>query len=171
VLLQETGGDQRILGIGIGNFEGDALLILLSGVEVQRPLTFMVTRNLLETVGGRVREVRINRLAEETFLAETVIQTPDGQERVVDSRPSDAIYLAIVARAPIRVAEPLLQDLGETQTQVNARLTPDGERVLDKQMIAASMERTRRVREAEDEKVMKDMRQRREARHRQKRSC
>ena len=164
VLLQEREGAQRIVGIWVAVFESEALLILLSGVEMPRPLTFMFANNVLEAAGGRLREVRITRLAGETFLAETVIQTPDGQERVVDSRPTDAICLALVAHAPIRVAEALMRDIGEAPSQVETDLKADGERVLDGGMIAARREQTRQRQQAELEEVRTRSRERREAR-------
>jgi RNA polymerase sigma factor (sigma-70 family) len=164
ILLQETSGAGRILGIWVGTFESEALLILLSGVEVPRPLTFTFANSVLEAAGGRLREVRITRLAGETFLAETMIQTPDGQERVVDSRPSDALCLALVAQAPIRVAEALMRDIGQAPSQVEADFKADGERVLDRGMIAARMEQNRQRHEAELEEVRTRSREEREAR-------
>ena len=112
VLLQETGPQQRILGIWLGTMEGEAILMLLAGVDVPRPLTFTFAINVLEAAGGQLREVRVNQLVDKTFFAETIIQAPDGQVRVVDARPSDAIALALTRNAPIRVAEAVMQEAG-----------------------------------------------------------
>jgi bifunctional DNase/RNase len=143
VLLQETGGQERIVGIWIGSIEGEAILILLESVEVPRPLTFNFAINLLEAAGGQLREVRVNRLVDKTFLAETIIQTPDGQERVVDARPSDAIALALTRNAPIRVAEAVMSEAAQLPSAAEADLPVDGKHVLGKTEILAEMERWR----------------------------
>jgi RNA polymerase sigma factor (sigma-70 family) len=153
VLLQETGGQRRILGIWIGAIEGEAILILLSGVEVPRPLTFNFAINLLEAAGGRLRQVRVNRLVNKTFFAETIIQAPDGQERLVDARPSDAISLALTRNAPIRVAEVVMTEAAWPPSGFEIDLRVDGERVLGKADILKEMERTRAQREAEMERL------------------
>ncbi len=57
-MLQETGGEQRLLGIWVGSGEGEAILILMSGIDVPRPLTFNFAINLLEAAGGQLRSAR-----------------------------------------------------------------------------------------------------------------
>ena len=143
VLLQETGAEQRILGIWLSRMEGEAILMLLAGVDVPRPLTFTFAINLLEAAGGQLREVRVNQLVDNTFFAETIIQAPDGQERVVDARPSDAIALALTRNAPIRVAEAVMQEAGWPPARFETDLAVDGKRVLGKAEILEEMERRR----------------------------
>ncbi len=107
VMLTEVDGDRR-LPIWMGEFEGTAIALHLEHVEAPRPLTFAFTANLLHGAGGRLREIRINALAESVFYAVAVVE---GAERVrtVDARPSDAINLALVAGAPIRVDPTVLE--------------------------------------------------------------
>ena len=143
VLLQETGAQQRILGIWMGTIEGEAILMLLAGVDVPRPLTFNFAINLLEAAGGQLREVRVNRLVNKTYFAEAIIQAPDGQERAVDARPSDAIPLALTRNAPIRVADAVMEEAGWPPSRFETELAVDGTRVLGKADILNEMERFR----------------------------
>jgi uncharacterized protein len=164
VLLQETGNRQRILGIWVGGFESEAILTLLSTIDVPRPLTFVFAGRLLQAAGGELREVRINRLVDETYFAETVIGTPDGTEQTVDSRPSDAISLALATGAPIRVAESVMRRTAEEPSQMESRIAVDGTRVLGKRQIADEMERFRAQRDAERADISARERARRLAR-------
>ena len=164
VLLQETGGDQRSLGIWVGSGEGEAILILLSGIDVPRPLTFNFAMNLLEAAGGQLREVRVNRLADRTFFAEAIIQTPEGHERVVDARPSDAIPLALIRHTPIRVAEAVMREASLAPDVVEGDLAVDGARVLGTAEILQEMNRMQAQRNAELEQSAAEARERRASR-------
>jgi RNA polymerase sigma factor (sigma-70 family) len=106
VVLRESHGERR-LRIWVGNWEGDAIAMLLEKLKVPRPLTHALTASLLRAGGVRVTEVRIHRLAEETFYAQIVLQGTLG-EQTVDSRPSDCIALALELSAPIYVASDVL---------------------------------------------------------------
>ena len=77
--------------------------ILLVGAEANRPLTIPFAASVLKAAGGRLREVRINRLVGKTYFAEALV---DGEKeaKTVDARPSDAIAFAMEVGAPIRVA-------------------------------------------------------------------
>jgi bifunctional DNase/RNase len=153
VLLQETGAPKRVLGIWIGTIEWEAILLLLEDIEVPRPLTFNFAINLLEAAGGQLREVRVNRLLDKTFFAETVIQAPDGRERMVDARPSDAISLALTRDVPIRVAEAVMNEAAWPPSGADADVPVDGESVLGKADIMKEMERTRVQRESEMQRM------------------
>lgn len=101
VLLEEVGGERR-LPIWVGEFEATAVALHLEQVSFPRPLTYAFAASLLEAAGGRVREVRIERLVDETFYASVRIAGPSG-EKTVEARPSDALNLGLLAGAPIRV--------------------------------------------------------------------
>jgi RNA polymerase sigma-70 factor (ECF subfamily) len=116
VVLREVSGERR-LPIWVGNWEADAIAMLLEKVKVPRPLTHAFTASLLRAGGVRVIEVRIQRLAEETFYAQVVLQGALG-EQAVDARPSDCIALALELSAPIYVATDVL-------TAVQAAGEPD----------------------------------------------
>jgi uncharacterized protein len=101
VLLEEVGGDRR-LWIWVGPFEGTALAMGLREVDLPRPMTYRFAAGLLAASRGTLREVRVTRLVEGTYYAEAVVDGPGGEERV-DARPSDALGLALVVGAPVRV--------------------------------------------------------------------
>jgi RNA polymerase sigma factor (sigma-70 family) len=117
VLLADDTGE-RLLPIWVGQYEGDAIAISLVGAEAPRPLTFAFADRLLTATGGRVQVVRINRLVEETFYAEVLLESATGI-RTIDARPSDAIALALVSGAPIRVASEVMQQAGRTRAQLS----------------------------------------------------
>ena len=101
LVLEEIGGERR-LPIWVGQFEGTAIALQLQEVEVPRPLTFPFMSSLLQASGGQLREVCVSKLVEDTFYAVAVIEGAEGI-RTVDARPSDALALALVTGAPIRV--------------------------------------------------------------------
>jgi RNA polymerase sigma factor (sigma-70 family) len=118
VFLEERGGERR-LPIWIGSFEAIALAMTLEKAEMVRPGPYQFTENVLGAAGGRIREVRINRLEEGTFYAETIVEGPAGVS-AIDCRPSDAMNLALVSGAPIRVDPDLL---GAVQLESRLPLT------------------------------------------------
>ena len=120
VVLRERGG-QRSLPIFVGEPEGRALASTLTGLQTPRPMTYQMMVNLVAGLGGSVREVRVVRLAEETFIAEVVAEGPSGAN-VVDARPSDAINLALLTGAAVRVSAELFQEQGPTYEQVDLDL-------------------------------------------------
>jgi RNA polymerase sigma factor (sigma-70 family) len=119
VVLEEVGGSRR-LPIWVGAFEATALAVTMTGEDLPRPGTYRFAASLLEAARGRLAEVRVNRLAEGTFYAEAVLDGPGGQERV-DARPSDALNLALLVGAPIRVEQAVL-DAAEAAGSSDPRL-------------------------------------------------
>ena len=113
IILEEVGGTRR-LPIGVGDFEGTAIALHLEQVEPPRPLTHVLAAKTLEAAGGRLREVRIDRLIEDTFYAVAVVEGREGAT-AVDARPSDAINLALLLGAPILVA-PAVFEAGASST-------------------------------------------------------
>jgi uncharacterized protein len=109
VFLEEIEGARR-LPIWIGSFEGTALAMTLERVEVARPGAYRFTANVLRAARGRLREVRIDRLVEGTFYAQAVLEGPQG-ETYVDSRPSDALNLALLEGAPVFVDPAVVEAL------------------------------------------------------------
>jgi uncharacterized protein len=80
-------------------------------VPVSRPLTHDLLGSVIAALGGKVTQVVINELAEETFFAKLIVDA-DGRHVEVDSRPSDAIALAIRAKVPIFVEDAVLDQAG-----------------------------------------------------------
>lgn len=106
VVLKEV-ARERYLPIVIGVPEADAIAIKLQNHEVPRPLTHDLLASVISTLGGRVTHIVVNDLSGETFFARIVLDV-DGRHVEVDSRPSDAIALAVRAGVPIFVDEAVL---------------------------------------------------------------
>jgi RNA polymerase sigma factor (sigma-70 family) len=101
MILQERGGERR-LPMWIGPAEATALALALESAETPRPFTHTLAASLVEAAGSRIAEVRITRLLAPVFYATVLVQSPTGLQEV-DSRPSDAVNLALATSAPIRI--------------------------------------------------------------------
>ncbi len=110
VVLKEKESERYLL-IWVGTPEAGAIALALQGVPVQRPLTHDLLKSVIETMGGRVRSIMVTDLLDNTFYARVVVDL-DGRAVEIDSRPSDAIALALRSRAPIFVAEKVLLEAG-----------------------------------------------------------
>jgi len=108
VLRDLQAKEERLLPIWIGPFEAEAIALRLQGTEVPRPLTHDLLKSVIGALGAKVSHILINDLTESTFYAHIVMQV-DGRELVIDSRPSDAIALAVRMDAPIYVAESVME--------------------------------------------------------------
>jgi RNA polymerase sigma factor (sigma-70 family) len=115
VLLQEEGRQERGLPIWVGPFEGTAIAMILEKAELPRPATHSFAASILRAVGGHVREVRITRLADITYYAEAILEGAGG-EATVDARPSDALALALLSDAPVRVSSAVWESVEEETT-------------------------------------------------------
>jgi hypothetical protein len=120
VVLKEEGLD-RYLAIWIGPYEADAITIRLQGVEVARPLTHDLLEQAVRKLGARVHHILVSDLQDDTFYAR-IVMDKDGQRIELDSRPSDAIALAVRTQATIFVSESVMERAG---------VTPDEEIDLD----------------------------------------
>ena len=112
LVLQEVGGG-RSLPIWIGPFEATGIALRLEGAELPRPDTYAFVAQLLKGAGARASEVRVSRLADEVFFAETMLQSPGGTA-TVDARPSDGVNLALVMEAPIRASSDVIDAAATT---------------------------------------------------------
>ncbi len=110
LILKETNG-KRKLPIIIGAFEAQSIALELEGMKPPRPLTHDLMRNIIDLFAVSLNEVCINELRDGTFYAKLTIEgLSETQE--VDSRPSDAIALAVRYGAPIYVGEEVLNEAG-----------------------------------------------------------
>lgn len=103
VILRAVEGEET-LPIQIGVAEATAILVALEGTEMPRPMTHDLLASVLQTLGGRLEKVEVVDLREGTFYGMLYIRKGRGVVRV-DSRPSDAIALALRTRAPIYVVD------------------------------------------------------------------
>jgi len=108
VILKEM-DSERFLPIWIGPFEADAITLSLQELEVARPMTHDLLRNMLQVLGAQVLQVKITELREDVFYARIVISV-NGREMEIDSRPSDALALAVRVHVPIFVAEGVMDE-------------------------------------------------------------
>ena len=123
VVLKEE-NSERFLPIWIGPFEADAITLQLQGMEAPRPLTHDLLRSVIETLGGEVIHIMISSLERNTYFARIVLEV-NGDTVEVDSRPSDAIALAVRVQAPIYVAEEVMEQAGMMPEQ-EMSLTEEG---------------------------------------------
>src|SRR5205823_11250898 len=97
----------RELPIWIGPFEAQAIALEMQGVPAPRPLAHDLMKQLVERLGAKLDRVEIVDLHDNTYFARLHLQGADGRELAVDSRPSDAIALALRLHGPILVADEL----------------------------------------------------------------
>ena len=112
VLLQEAQGAQRLLPILIGGAEASAIHYALEGVQPPRPLTHDLFVTVIETLGASLERVLVTEVRDHTYYAELHLTTPQGP-KIVSSRPSDAIALAVRCGAPLFAADELLDEVGQ----------------------------------------------------------
>ena len=110
LVLGEVGGNRR-LPIIIGAFEAQAIALELEKIQPPRPMTHDLLRDTLEAVGAEVMDVVIDELREGTFFAK-IRYVHEGDEGQLDSRPSDAVALAVRVDAPIYVAPTVMEEAG-----------------------------------------------------------
>ena len=110
VILKEKMTD-RYLPIWIGPAEADAIAVKLQGVSVPRPLTHDLLQLVIDALGASVNSIVVNSLKNDTFYAKIILNV-DGGQIEVDSRPSDALALAVRTGAPVYVDESVLDKAG-----------------------------------------------------------
>jgi uncharacterized protein len=110
VILKEKSSD-RYLPIWIGPAEADAIAVQLQDVSVARPLTHDLLRSVIDNLGAHVTYILVNDLSNDTFYARIVLDV-NGGPMEIDSRPSDAIALAVRAKVPIFADETVLSKAG-----------------------------------------------------------
>ncbi len=107
VVILRDEDNERYLPIWIGPYEAESITIELQGVEVARPLTHDLLKSTIDQMGGTVEHVLVNDLRSETFYASIAVDV-DGNRIDIDSRPSDAIALAVRAKVPIYAEEEVM---------------------------------------------------------------
>lgn len=107
VILKDT-ENKLNLPIWIGLLEATAMATELEGIKMARPMTHDLLKNILTEMGGSVESIEITELKENTYYA-LIYLNVGGREMVIDSRPSDAIALALRTKSPIYVAKGVLE--------------------------------------------------------------
>jgi len=124
VVLREA-NNERYLPIWIGPYEAEAITIALQEIEVARPQTHDLLKNILTTLNARLLRIEVVSLKDDVFYGNLVVEV-DGRTVYVDSRPSDALALAARAHVPILVSKEVMDSAGvipEEDLQ-NQRPTP-----------------------------------------------
>ena len=111
VLLQEKTGD-RSLPIIVGSAEAQAIALYLEGVNMPRPMTHDLMANVLENMDSEISRVLIARISNGTFYAEIKVSSPHFGEMIIDSRPSDAIAIALRTLTPIYISDDVMDSAG-----------------------------------------------------------
>ncbi len=119
VILKEN-DSSRILPIWIGPAEADAIAVKLHNVELARPLAHDLIHSVITALGAELDHVVVSDLQQDTFYAKLVLIV-NGQKREVDSRPSDALALAVRAEVPIYAEEAVLAKAGLTLEEDTAK--------------------------------------------------
>jgi uncharacterized protein len=107
------------LPIWIGPLEAASMATEIEGIKPQRPMTHDLLRNVIGEFGGTIEAVEITELKENTYFARIEMKTRDGGALHIDSRPSDAIALALRAKSPIYVAKAVLEASSELHESAN----------------------------------------------------
>ncbi|MFZ5597302.1 MAG: bifunctional nuclease family protein [Bacillota bacterium] len=110
IIILTDDEEERVLPIWIGSVEAHAISMAIEGVSVNRPMTFDLIHWILSQLNVIVEKIVINDLKNNTFYAEIHMITPQGNI-VADSRPSDAIALAIKTTAPVYLNEKLRDNM------------------------------------------------------------
>lgn len=108
IILKDINSD-LMLPIWVGAYEANAIAMEIEKIEPQRPLTHDLLRNLIEELGGRVDRVVVTELRENTFFAVIEMISGAGNHFMLDSRPSDAIALALRVDCPIFVNDEVIK--------------------------------------------------------------
>ncbi|HHG75328.1 MAG TPA: bifunctional nuclease family protein [Persephonella sp.] len=110
----------HVLPIWIGVFEANAIAMQLEGITRPRPMTHDLVNSIIDTLNGIVEYIHIHDLKDNTYYAEITIKTQTGQVKI-DSRPSDAINIALRSGAPIFVSEEVLQKSQIEDSETDAK--------------------------------------------------
>jgi bifunctional DNase/RNase len=126
IVLLKTAEGSKFLPIWIGHPEAAAILMRLQGASTPRPMTHDLVTDILNQLEAQVVRITVTELRENTFFAEITVQQ-NGSEIQIDSRPSDAIALALRADAPIFAADEVIEE---------SAIEFEGEEVQEEEMVA-----------------------------------
>jgi len=119
VLLKDPEGED-VVPIWIGFFEASAIATQLEKVKLARPMTHDLMRNILDTLGAKVLRIEVTDLRDNTYFALIHLEF-DGEHYEIDSRPSDAIALALRVGAPIFINEEVIEKSRQSESQPEER--------------------------------------------------
>src|SRR5215210_6521927 len=109
IIILKDVNSETMLPIWVGAYEANAIALEIEKIAPQRPMTHDLLRNLIVEMGARVERVVVTELRENTFFAVIEMRNSGGEAILLDSRPSDAIALALRADCPIFVHEEVIK--------------------------------------------------------------
>ena len=110
IVLLKTVESNKFLPIWIGHPEAAAILMKLQGATTPRPMTHDLVCDILGDLDAKCTQVSVTELRDNTFFATITLRSSDGKEIEIDSRPSDALALAVRSGAPIFAAEDVISE-------------------------------------------------------------
>jgi len=113
--------------IFVGQLEAQSILVGFGGVSVSRPLTADLLKNMIKETDLALLRIEINDLRDNTFFGKLVFRRPSGIELILDSRPSDALALAVRCKSPIYIAEKVVEVAGILVQSVTDTVKTDRE--------------------------------------------
>ena len=125
VILKDVNGD-AVLPIWVGAFEANAIAVEIEKVATQRPMTHDLVKNIVWELGATVKRIVITHLIDNTFFA--VIEMVRGEDLfAIDSRPSDAIALALRVDCPIYVRDEVIKNSSASFSEEPGDISSEGE--------------------------------------------
>ena len=121
VILKEKDAE-RFLPIWIGIYEANAIALKITNITPERPITHDLLANILQSADMKLKKIQVTALTNEVFYARLFIGI-DGKDVEIDSRPSDAIALAVRLTCPILVAQEVLDKAGVLPEKEEEKLT------------------------------------------------
>jgi bifunctional DNase/RNase len=118
VVLKQVDQD-RFLPVWIGPYEAEAITIALQEIEVSRPQTHDLLKNILTELNGKIIRVEISSLKDDIFYGTLLLSRDDAEIRI-DCRPSDAIAIAVRAHVPIMVAQEVMEEASIIPEEISA---------------------------------------------------
>ena len=125
VVVLKAKEDERRLPIWIGKAEGDAIAMKLQGQEMPRPMTFSIMDRMIRDLGGEIHHAVVSDIVDGTFFA--VLRVKNGDSAIdYDTRPSDAIALAVYSGAPVFAAQEVIAKAGIELNPETGEISPPG---------------------------------------------
>lgn len=127
IILREMDAE-RFLAIWVDNYMAEQITFSLQEVEVARPMSHDLIKNIIKNLKARVVRIEIVAIKGEVFYGSIVVKTEENKQINIDSRPSDALALAVRTNVPIFVSKEVMDDAGvEPEGDISGGYLPDSE--------------------------------------------
>ncbi|MBF7083986.1 bifunctional nuclease family protein [Desulfallas sp. Bu1-1] len=130
IILLTDPAEQKVLPIWIGLLEAHSIALAMEGTPPPRPMTHDITLTICQTLGAKLTGVEITQVKDNTYFAELYLSS-NGNDYLIDIRPSDAIALAVRAGIPIRISESLREQMLEIKQILDEETQQEMERLME----------------------------------------